>query len=145
MSTDAATVAFLLDQLGAAFSVRRMFGEYCLYRDGRPVALVCDDTLYVKDTAAGRDAIAAAMAPEFAPPYTGARPHLRLAPDRWEDGDWLRRVLDVTAAALPPPKVRIAKSAAVQRAVATNPLSTSTNPTARPAAGVSARTRKPSR
>jgi TfoX/Sxy family transcriptional regulator of competence genes len=107
MSTDPATVEFLLDQLGqrgATFSMRRMFGEYCVYRDGLPVAFVCDDVLFVKDTAAGREAIGALVVPEFGPPYPGAKPYLRLAPDTWDDGAWLRRVLDVTAEALPAPK-----------------------------------------
>ena len=104
MATDPATVEFLLDQLGpraASFSTRRMFGEYCLYREGRPVAFVCDDVLFVKDTPAGRAVIAETAPPEFGPPYPGAKLYLRLAPDAWDDGEWLRRVLDATAAALP--------------------------------------------
>ena len=35
-------------------TARRMFGEYTLYWDGKPFALVCDNKLYVKPTAAGR-------------------------------------------------------------------------------------------
>ncbi|MEI7037940.1 hypothetical protein [Fulvimonas yonginensis] len=31
-----------------------MFGEYALYQDGRVVAPVCDDELFVKPAAAGR-------------------------------------------------------------------------------------------
>ena len=115
MATDPATIDFLLDQLGARaarYSSRRMFGEYCLYRDGLPVALVCDDVLFVKDTDDGRAAMAASMPVEFGPPYPGAKPHLRITPDRWDDGDWLAGVLDRTAAALPPPKPRARKAGA---------------------------------
>ena len=118
MATDAATVEFLLDQLGpraTSFSTKRMFGEYCLYRDGRPVAFVCDDVLFVKDTPAGRAVIAETAPPEFGPPYPGAKLYLRLAPDAWDDGEWLRRVLDVTAAALPAPAPK--KRAATKRVV----------------------------
>ena len=107
MATDHATIEFLLDQLGgrgAAFSTKRMFGEYCLYREGMPVAFVCDDVLFVKDTPPGREAIRTMTTPEFGPPYPGAKLYLRLAPDAWDDGDWLRRVLDATAVALPKPK-----------------------------------------
>ncbi len=60
MATDPATIEFLVDQLGqrgASFGTKRMFGEYCLYREGLPVAFVCDDVLFVKDTPAGREAI----------------------------------------------------------------------------------------
>lgn len=115
MATDPGTIDFLFDQLGphaAHWSTKRMFGEYCLYRDGLPVAFVCDDVLFVKDTADGRDAVAAAMPPEFGAPYPGAKPHLRIAPDRWDDADWLLAVLERTAAALPPPKPRRPKSSA---------------------------------
>ncbi len=109
MATDPGTIDFLFDQLGpraAHWSTKRMFGEYCLYRDGLPVAFVCDDVLFVKDTADGRDAVAAAMPPEFGAPYPGAKPHLRIAPDRWDDGDRLLDVLERTAAALPPRRPR---------------------------------------
>lgn len=113
MSTDPSTIDFLFDQLGAAaarYSTRRMFGEYCLYREGLPVALVCDDALFVKDTPAGRTAVEAATTPELGPPFPGARSHLRLSPDHWHEADWLLDVLERTAAALPPPKPRKAKS-----------------------------------
>lgn len=117
MATDAETIEFLLDQLGrrgTRFTTRRMFGEYCLYRDGLPVALVCDDVLFVKDTAPGRETLASFADVQFGPPYPGARPHLRVPPDLWDDGDAVRRLLDATAAALPAPKVR---KTAVKKAV----------------------------
>ncbi|TZF90566.1 TfoX/Sxy family protein [Cognatilysobacter lacus] len=114
MATDPGTIEFLLDQLGkrdAVFSAKRMFGEYCLYRAGVPVAFVCDDQLFVKDTAPGRAAIASQMSVETGPPYPGAKLYLRVSPDAWDDGDWLRKVLDVTAAALPAPKPKAMKPA----------------------------------
>lgn len=112
MATDPGTIEFLIDQLGprrADYATKRMFGEYCLYRDAVPVAFVCDDVLFVKDTPAGRAATATATEPEFGPPYPGAKPYLRLAPDLWDDGEWLVRVLEATAAALPRPKPRAPK------------------------------------
>lgn len=50
MSTRKETVEFILEKLGEPkrFSVRAMFGEYALYADGKVVALVCNDQLYVK-------------------------------------------------------------------------------------------------
>ncbi|GAB1595880.1 TfoX/Sxy family protein [Lysobacter claricitrinus] len=109
MATDPGTVEFLLDQLGtrgASYSTRRMFGEYCLYREGLPVAFVCDDVLFIKDTPAGRDSMSAAGLLDFGPPYPGAKDYLRLPPDGWDEGQWLRGLLDATAAALPAPRVR---------------------------------------
>ena len=50
MSTQKETVEFLLEKLRhpGRFSTRAMFGEYALYADGKVVALVCDDQLFVK-------------------------------------------------------------------------------------------------
>ncbi|GAB6197399.1 TfoX/Sxy family protein [Lysobacter xanthus] len=124
MATDPGTIEFLVDQLGprrAAYSTKRMFGEYCLYHDGVPVAFVCDDVLFVKDTAPGREAIATAAEPAFGPPYPGAKPYLRIAPDLWDDGDWLVRVLEATAAALPRPKPRAPKGDATRTKKAATP------------------------
>jgi DNA transformation protein len=109
MATGSGTIDLLLDSLGAAgarYRTRRMFGEYCLYRDGRPVALVCDDELFVKDTPSGRAVLAQSTDVVLGAPFPGARPHLRLPPDLWDDGDRLCRLLDATALALPQPKPR---------------------------------------
>jgi TfoX/Sxy family transcriptional regulator of competence genes len=50
MATQRAAIDFLLAKLREPnrFSARPMFGEYALYADGRVVALICDDRLYVK-------------------------------------------------------------------------------------------------
>jgi TfoX/Sxy family transcriptional regulator of competence genes len=115
MATDPGTIDLLFDQLGPRarrYATKRMFGEYCLYFDGAPIALVCDDVLYVKDTPDGRAAIGQATEPVFGPPYPGAKPHLRLPADLWDDGDWLHGVLEHTAGALPPPKPRKPRASA---------------------------------
>lgn len=56
MASLPATVAFIAEQVAAAgdVSTRAMFGEHALYCDGRLVALICDDQLFVKPTPAGR-------------------------------------------------------------------------------------------
>ncbi len=109
MASDPKTVAFIVEQAGGPtdeISARPMFGEYGLYLDGKMVALVCDDQLFVKPTADGRDF--AADAGEGAP-YPGAKPHLLIDPDRWDDGDWLADLFRRTAAALPLPKPKAKK------------------------------------
>src|SRR5438067_12075297 len=55
--------------LGARLSYKKMFGEYALYVDGRVVAFACDNSLFVKPSAA-----AVALAPELpqGPPYPQA-------------------------------------------------------------------------
>lgn len=102
MASRQSTVDFILDQIAGAGDVaaKKMFGEYGLYCDGRMVALVCDDQLFVKPTAAGR-AFAGAL--EEGSPYPGAKPHLLISGERWEDGEWLSELIRISAAELPPP------------------------------------------
>lgn len=110
MSTRAETVEFLTDQLSAlpGIRTRRMFGEYCLYYDEKPVAFVCDDELFVKPTEAGRTYIGV---PDEAPAYPGSKLYFRVSGDRWEERDWLSGLISETAAALPEPKPRKPKAA----------------------------------
>jgi TfoX/Sxy family transcriptional regulator of competence genes len=108
MATDRNTIAFLLDQLSALgeVSARKMFGEYCLYLSGKPVGLVCDDQLYLKPTKAGTSLIDKVV--EGAP-YTGAKPHLLVTADQWEDGEWLCNLVQMTARELPMPRPKVKK------------------------------------
>jgi TfoX/Sxy family transcriptional regulator of competence genes len=57
MSTKQSTIEYIEDQLVSldAVSTKKMFGEYALYVGDKVVALVCDDTLYVKITPQGKD------------------------------------------------------------------------------------------
>lgn len=108
MATQKRTVDYLLEQgTGAgAVSTKSMFGEYGVYVDGKMIGSICDDQLYLKPTASGR--LHAEPVSE-APPYPGAKPHLLIEADRWDDAEWLRDLLRVTAAELPIPKPRKAK------------------------------------
>jgi TfoX/Sxy family transcriptional regulator of competence genes len=101
------TVDYLMDQIAGAgrVSARKMFGEYAIYCSGKVVALVCDDQLFVKPTAAGRALI---DAPREGNPYPGARPHLVIDGDLWEDADWMADLIRATARELPPPKPKTA-------------------------------------
>jgi len=105
MATHQSIVDDLLERLAPAGRVtaRNMFGEYCVYLDEKPVALVCDDTLYVKPTAAGR-----AMLPgtEEGSPYPGAKPHLLLPYEEWTDREALCQLVRATFEELPQPKPR---------------------------------------
>ncbi len=105
MATQQRTVDYLREQaIGAGeVSTKPMFGEYGVYVDGKMIGSICDDQLYVKPTVAGR---AHAGAVPEAPPYPGAKPHLLIEADRWEDAEWMGDLLRVTAAELPTPKPR---------------------------------------
>ena len=102
MASQANTVEFIVEQMANAGTVtaRKMFGEYAIYCDQRLVALVCQDQLYIKPTAAGRAFIGKVTE---APPYQGAKPYLLVCGEQWEDRDWLGQLVKVTAAGLPLP------------------------------------------
>ena len=105
MATTRNTIDFLLDQLSGVgeASAKKMFGEYCLYLAGKPVGLVCDDQLYLKPTQAGMNLIAKVVEDS---PYPGAKPHLLITADQWEDREWLCALVRATAHELPLPKPR---------------------------------------
>lgn len=104
MSSDPGFLEYVVDQLGMGpeLAHKRLFGEYGLWLDGRIVALVCDDQLLVKPTAAGRALLGGA--PPEVPPYPEAKGWLLV--EDLDDGEALRRLLRETAAALPAPRGR---------------------------------------
>lgn len=79
---------------------RKMFGEYALYCDGKVVALVCDNALFVKPTEAGR---AYAGRVQEVAPYQGAKPYF-LIDDRLEDRKWLCGLIVASVLELPEAK-----------------------------------------
>ncbi|HVF95112.1 MAG TPA: TfoX/Sxy family protein, partial [Sphingomonas sp.] len=101
-SRQAIVDAIVLTASGAGdVSARKMFSEFALYCDGRLVALICDDQLFVKPTDAGRRL---AGPVDDAPPDKGAKPCLLIPADRWSDGAWLSDLIRASASALPAPK-----------------------------------------
>jgi TfoX/Sxy family transcriptional regulator of competence genes len=101
MGTRADTVAHLLDALSPlSLSARKMFGEYALYLDGKVVALVCDDLLFLKPTPGAEAALPGCPTGH---PYPGARLHL-LVTEALDDPDRVARALQAIAADLPAPK-----------------------------------------
>ena len=115
MATDASFVEYVTDQagLGERLTSRKMFGEYALYLDGKVVAFACDNSLFIKPSDA-----AAKLAPGLPqrPPYPGAKDY-PVADELLDDRDALRRLIVETAALMPPPRPRAAKSARTTKAV----------------------------
>lgn len=103
MSSKQETVDLILKQMTAAgdVSARKMFGEYGIYCDGKMVATVCDDQLFVKPTAAGRAFIGKVVE---ASPYPGARPGFLISPKQYKDFEWLSELIKITSQELPLPK-----------------------------------------
>lgn len=110
MATSQATMDYLLDQLSGAGDVsgRKMFGEYCLYLAGKPVGLVCDEQLFLKPTNAVRTMVSPIVE---GLPYPGAKPHVLVTADLWEDREWLSALIQAQARELPAPKPKKKKDA----------------------------------
>ena len=102
MATDRDFITFVMDQVSEAGLVtsRKMFGEYALYCDGKVVALVCDNNLYVKPTDAGRAYIGNVTE---RPAYPGARPSF-LIEEQLDDRNWLTGLIKITCRNVPEPK-----------------------------------------
>jgi TfoX/Sxy family transcriptional regulator of competence genes len=104
MATDQDFIAYVTEQvaLGDRLTHKKMFGEYALYVDGKVVAFACDNSVFVKSSAA-----AATLAPglPLRPPYPGAKDY-PVADELLDDADAIRRLFVETAALMPLPKPR---------------------------------------
>ena len=83
-----------------------MFGEYGIWCDGKIVALICDNKLFMKPTEAGRAFIGNVVE---APPYPGAKNSF-LIEERIDDKEWLSELVRLTDNELPAPKPRKKKA-----------------------------------
>ena len=103
MASNADFVQYIADQCGGAGEIvaRKMFGDYCVYCNGKPVGLVCDDHFFVKPTKAGRELLTTV---DMRPPYEGAKDHFHIADV--DDRDFLSALISATYAELPEPKPR---------------------------------------
>lgn len=103
MASDPDTVAFILDQIAEAGDVaaRKMFGEFGIYCDGKMVAMVCDDVLFVKASEGART-----FAPDLPDgiPYPGAKACLLVDAELWDDREWLTELIRISARELPAPR-----------------------------------------
>lgn len=116
MASDSNFVEYVCDCLNGAgqVSFKKMFGEYAIYCDGKVVALVCDNQLFVKPTAAGRSTMLqgsryATDSIIEAPPYPGAKPYFLIG-EQLDDREWLSNLIRSTANELPAPKQKKPKS-----------------------------------
>ncbi|MFH0977057.1 MAG: TfoX/Sxy family protein [Spirochaetota bacterium] len=94
-------VEFVADQMESAGAVtfKKMFGEYAVYCNGKVIALVCDNRLFIKPTEGGRSFIGDV---NEAPPYPGAKMYY-LIKDKFEDREWISDLVKITYNGLPEP------------------------------------------
>jgi TfoX/Sxy family transcriptional regulator of competence genes len=108
MASDPDFLQYITEQLSGVYGLshRKMFGEYALYMGRKVVALVCDNQLFLKPTAAGR---ALLERPTEAPPFPGAKPYL-LIDAALDDRELLAELFRATERDMPEPKPKSKKT-----------------------------------
>lgn len=74
MATSEDFIEFVCEQIRGDYSVRfkKMFGEYMVYVNDKPIFLVCDNCVYVKKLPEVEEILAGS---ECGVPYNGAKEH----------------------------------------------------------------------
>ncbi len=88
-------------------TAKKMFGEYGLFCEGKMVALISDDQLYIRPTVSGKEFIGDV---EEAPPYPGAKNYFLIPEDQWDDAEWLSELIRITEPETPLPKPKKKKT-----------------------------------
>ena len=94
-------VQYIADQCSGAgeIMVKKMFGDYGIYCDGKIFGLICDDCFYLKPT----DAVCPLLrVVDMRPPYDGAKDYYYIADV--DDRDYVSLLVRETCKALPKPK-----------------------------------------
>lgn len=102
MSTTVEYIEYVCDQIRGTGDIRykKMFGEYMVYVNDKPVLLVCDNTVYVKKL----DAVAEMLEDaDCGCPYNGAKEHYILD---IEDQEAAREIVEILEQVVPVPKPR---------------------------------------
>ena len=102
MATSPEYLAFVLEQLPPLWDIRsrKMFGEYMIYLNDKPILTLCDNTVFVKKLPVLHDILSNASC---GCPYEGAKECYILDV---EDHGLTERVLTLAEAAVPVQKPR---------------------------------------
>jgi TfoX/Sxy family transcriptional regulator of competence genes len=100
MASDLSFVEFVVDQIKTEGNIRfkKMFGEYLIYVNDKPVVMVCDNTAFVKELPCVKPFLADA---EKGCPYKGAKEHYIIDVD---DSELLTTVVQELEKVVPIPK-----------------------------------------
>lgn len=107
MATEASFARFIQDQLEDLGDVviKKMFGEYGVFLEGKMVALLADNVFYLKPTSEVEVLLKEIMK---APPYNGAKDYFVI--EQIEDKEYLCDLVRTNANVLPLPKPKKPKS-----------------------------------
>jgi len=105
MASDIDFVNYVIDQIkGVGITTyRKMFGEYMVYVNQKPIILICDNTAYVKKL----DCVKALLeTEETGYPYDGAKEHYILDID---NGETVKNIVKALEKVIPIPKKKTKK------------------------------------
>ena len=110
MATTVDFIEYVCEQIRGTGNVRyrKMFGEYMVYVNDKPVLLVCDNTVFVKPRDEIKDKMQKA---EMAFPYTGAGKEYYILDI--DDGEFSREVVEIMEPITPLPKSKKKKSESI--------------------------------
>lgn len=99
MATSQDYIEFVCDQIRGTGDIRykKMFGEYMVYINDKPILLVCDSTVFVKQLAEIKEQMQDA---EVGCPYQGAKPYYILD---IEDTELCQTVIAILEKVIPVP------------------------------------------
>lgn len=104
MATTVDYIEVVMDSIakisGIEFRFKKMFGEYCVYANEKPVLIVCDNTVYVKMLHCIEELMGGVQVNS---PYKGAKPHYILD---IEDAELTEKVIRELEQNIPLPKPR---------------------------------------
>lgn len=105
MSSTVDFLEYVCEQIRGGYEVRyrKMFGDYMVYVNDKPIFLVCDNCVYVKKIVELAELMKDA---ECGIPYDGAKEHYILDV---EDSELMDKVVDITEKAIPLPKKKVKK------------------------------------
>jgi len=100
MATTADFIEYVCDQIEdlGQIQYKKMFGEYMVYVNDKPILLVCDNTVFVKTLTCLNELMISA---DKGYPYDGAKEHYVLDID---NRDLVRRVILALLPVIPLPK-----------------------------------------
>ena len=103
MASNSDFVQYIADQCAGAgaITVKKMFGDYGIYCDGKIFGLICDNCFYVKHTDAVRPLLRVV---DMRPPYDGAKDYFYIVDV--DDHEYLSLIVRETCRALPEPKAK---------------------------------------
>lgn len=102
MATSIEYIEFICDQVKdmGAIRFKKMFGEYMIYVNNKPILLVCDNTVFVKKLDEIKEQMQDA---EVGYPYKGAKEHYILD---IENAELCNNVIGILEEIIPIPKPR---------------------------------------